>query len=413
MGETGPPPPETSGDVAGPPPVLDIHGPTGSAVLATHGTLLGISLILIITRIVLRVRVQRSALLISDALLVLAWCAGAATASFDVYYKTIGVLEPHISYTFVGWDETNPEVIEYALKVTWFGVFPFFFALYLCKASLLAVYLQLFPKHLKLQRRILYCVMGYVSVAFCASILTQIFICLPIRGNWTVITEPEIACPMSAPATVFRVAWSLHIIGNICMFCLPFTLIFKLQLRRKTKIAVYGVLMLGLVDMAFSFTRFIEIELSAAAGDASLTLISLWSSLEINIAEIIICLPTLRPLLRRNIKSSTKDYHYGSSNSRSFGTSSHLNAIRREQGFEVISEPSDGKGGITAAGQTGPTYVVGGAGTKSHNKSGSLGRWDRDDKTVLGAGGSDSDIELVSSPGSGGLADHPHRRSKF
>ncbi|KAM7205413.1 hypothetical protein V8F20_003182 [Naviculisporaceae sp. PSN 640] len=412
MSDSGPPPEGSEG--APPPPVLDINGPSGDAVLATHGTLLGISLLLIIIRVVLRLRIQRSRLLISDGLLVLAWCAGFATASFDVYFKSVGVLRPHISYLLVGWEETDPAVIEYVLKVTWMSVIPFFCALYLCKASLLAVYLQLFPKHMKVQRKILYGVIGYVCCAFVASMCTHLFMCLPIRGNWSVITEPEIACPSYVPATVFRVAWSLHIIGNFSIFLLPFTLIVKLQLRRKTKIAIYAVLMLGLVDMAFSFTRFIQIEMSAAKGDASFTLISLWSCLEVNVAEIIICIPTLRPLLRRNMKSSTKDYHYGSS-SRSFGTNSQnlpsrLNAIRREQGFEVISEPNrDPNNG------TGPTYAVGGVNGK-HNKKASLsmGRWDRDNKTVLGGGGSDSDIELVSSPGSGGgLADHPNRKSQF
>lgn len=57
------------------------------------------------------------------------------------------------------------------------------------------------------------------------------------------------------------------------VFILPFTLLTKLQLRCKTKIAVYAVLMLGLIDLTFSFTRFAQIEMSAAQGDASVTLI--------------------------------------------------------------------------------------------------------------------------------------------
>lgn len=164
---------------------------------------------------ILRLRIQRSRLLISDALLVLAWFAGFATAAFDVYYKSVGILEPHVSYLLVGWDETDPAAIEYALQVIWFNVIPFFFALYLCKASMLSVYLQLFPQHLRLQRKALYGIIGYVCCAFLASMGTHLFICMPIRGNWTVITEPEIACPSEAPATVFRVAWCLHIAGNI------------------------------------------------------------------------------------------------------------------------------------------------------------------------------------------------------
>ena len=137
---------------------------------------------------------------------------------------------------------------------------------------------------------------------------------------------------------------------------MPFSLIYKLQLRTKMMISVYAVLGLGLIDIAFSLTRFIEIELSVKNSASSLTLISLWSSLDVNIGVIVACLPALRPLLRQNMKSSTAGYNSNYGTGTGSQTPARLATIRREQGFEVISEPNDGKPGSRV--RNGPTHVV-------------------------------------------------------
>lgn len=71
-------------------------------------------------------------------------------------------------------------------QLVWMSVIPFFAAFYLCKASLLAIYLQLFPTHLKMQRVALWITIGYCTLAFTASMSTHLFLCLPIEGNWYV-----------------------------------------------------------------------------------------------------------------------------------------------------------------------------------------------------------------------------------
>ena len=40
---------------------------------------------------------------------------------------------------------------------------------------------------------------------------------------------------------------------------IPFSLLYKLQLRPKMKIGVYSVLMLGCLDIAFTITRYITV----------------------------------------------------------------------------------------------------------------------------------------------------------
>ena len=68
--------------------------------------------------------------------------------------------------------------------MVWMSVIPYFLAFYLTKAAVLAVYLQLFPVHMKTHRMVLYAVMAYVAGAFVSSMGLHLFICLPIKTNW-------------------------------------------------------------------------------------------------------------------------------------------------------------------------------------------------------------------------------------
>ena len=93
------------------------NGPTGGAVLATHFVVLGIAALLILVRVVLRLRVQRGSLLVSDGLLFLAWGAAIATAAFDVVLYHHGLLMPYVTYGLKGWRPTSMQHLEYVLEV--------------------------------------------------------------------------------------------------------------------------------------------------------------------------------------------------------------------------------------------------------------------------------------------------------
>ena len=64
-----------------------------------------------------------------------------------------------------------------------------------------------------------------------------------------------------------------HSLTSKLVFAFPFSLIYKLQLKPKMKIGVYAVLMLGLIDIAFSVTRFASVELGVQDDFISLTLV--------------------------------------------------------------------------------------------------------------------------------------------
>lgn len=88
--------------------------------------LLCVSAILIAARLWLRLKIQHQALLLSDALLLIAWCSSFTHAVFVIIFAVKGALHPDIDYTLINWKVDVAEV-EFITRVrfrTSFGVPP-------------------------------------------------------------------------------------------------------------------------------------------------------------------------------------------------------------------------------------------------------------------------------------------------
>jgi hypothetical protein len=62
--------------------------------------------------------------------------------------------------------------------------FPFYTTFYLCKAALLAVYLQVFPEFMVKRRIFLWATIVFVVIAYIITITLIFTICLPLERNW-------------------------------------------------------------------------------------------------------------------------------------------------------------------------------------------------------------------------------------
>ncbi|KAF5985870.1 integral membrane protein [Fusarium coicis] len=327
-----------------------VSAPSGAAVLAVNFILITLAAAIIGARIYLRLAIQKQKLAAADWLRVAAWISAFVSAAFDIIYMKEDVLRPEINYTLANWD-VPPEKLSRVLRVSitivnrnnmklmalqymWASVIPFFVTFYLCKASLLVVYLQLFPPFMTKRRIVLWSVVGYCACALIVSLCLQLFLCFPIRRNWSIL-GPEPFCDDFALVTTFQVAWTLHFVGSLLLFALPWLVLYKLNMRKRVKIGVYCVFLLGIIDIAFSLTRFLTIQLTVIGDFRSITTIELWSGLDVYIGLIIACLPALRPYLRR--KGSKYDYNYNTSGR---PNNSSGPPVRRaaQSGFEEIDE---------------------------------------------------------------------------
>ncbi|KAK1976362.1 hypothetical protein LZ30DRAFT_310189 [Colletotrichum cereale] len=279
---------------------MTFAGPPGAAIIVTEFTLVGVAAVLIAARIYLRIGLQGLHLIASDMLVCAAWVTCLASAFFDIVFNKLNVLRPDVAFTLDGYNGT-PEKIELVWKYQFASQFPFFTAFYLCKAALLTLYARFFPSFMKTRRKVLVGTMVYCGCAYTATILATFFICRPLKGNW--VTDPAVACPPVVFAWLFQIAWALNFTADIAIFCLPFLVLYRLQLKPGVKIGVYCTFLLGFINLGVTLARLLGIQLSPSQGGLrSFTTIELWSALDLHIGLVIICLPPLRPYLSYNWK---------------------------------------------------------------------------------------------------------------
>ncbi|KAF7555856.1 hypothetical protein G7046_g6458 [Stylonectria norvegica] len=278
--------------------VVIMSSPGAGPVIASQWVLITIAAVVIIARLNLRVRIQRRTLLRSDFLMCAAWFCALFCAGFNVALAELGALNKPVKATLQGYEGT-PEHLILVLKMFFASSIPFYTTFYLCRAALLDVYLQAFPKFLHKRRMFLWAVVVFTACAYTASILMIFLICLPVRRNWSIM--PQDACPVNTVRAIFRVTWGLLFIGDVLVFMVPWMIIPGLQMRRSLKMGIYATFGLGIINIAVSITRFVEVEKGARAQyDVSLSLVEFFSSLDVNLGLVIACLPSLRPYFNSN-----------------------------------------------------------------------------------------------------------------
>ncbi|KAH7136925.1 hypothetical protein B0J13DRAFT_82584 [Dactylonectria estremocensis] len=337
-------------------------------VVATACALITIAGAAIVARLWLRLKIQKRRLLVSDILMGLAFVCAIITMAITVKMAQVGALDVGVKQNLVGFDGTDDE-IAFALKIFWVLSFPFFSTLYFCKAALLAVYLQVFPVSMRKRRIFLWTTVGFAAVSYVVSIMLVLCICMPIQSNWSV----DKPCPVMRPALIFRVAWALHFAGDILVFALPWLIVPGLQMKRWMKTGVYCTFLLGLINITFCLLRFITIETSAVNEGVSMSLISLWNTLDCNIGLVIACLPSLRPYLRGRQGSDYEAY------------TKSATARPSEAGFNVINEPYRAQGVRTATADSDEVRIHG---HPSYSNGFDNDPWD-------GKKSNASDVELV------------------
>ncbi|UQC86505.1 uncharacterized protein CLUP02_12006 [Colletotrichum lupini] len=277
---------------------MDVNGPSAGAVIVRHDaprnftthlgtefTLIGIAAILIGARIYLRLVIQNLPLITSDILVCVAWLFTVASASYDVV-KILGSGEMQGRLVIAS------QFNNHSMQLQWSGQFPFFTAFYLCKATLLSLYARFFPIFMETRRKILWGTMVYCGCAYG----TNMLILLLISKFSSRSQDPAVACSPIVFAQVFQIAWALNFAADLMIFCLPFLVLYRLQLQKSVKISVYCTFFLGAINLAVSLARFLGIQVSVTSF-RSFTLIELWSAIDLQVGLIIACLPPLRPYL--------------------------------------------------------------------------------------------------------------------
>jgi hypothetical protein len=145
----------------------------------------------------------------------------------------------------------------------------------------------------------------FIIMALAACYLVWVFIsntisCLPVHAFWDLsIPESERWCMPMKPK--YLADTTVNAALDIAIFCLPLPLLRTLTLPWKQKMWLGVVFTLGLIVCIASLLRFQFLDFEVLMRDptwAAVT-ISAWANVEINLAIIIACIPTLRPLIAK------------------------------------------------------------------------------------------------------------------
>ncbi|KAH8591910.1 hypothetical protein B0O99DRAFT_718424 [Bisporella sp. PMI_857] len=174
------------------------------------------------------------------------------------------------------------------------------------KVSILLLYLRLSPYR---PFRIAVWVVMIATIVY--SILGSfefLFNCQPIAKNWDVTLDGKCI----DVTKILMTHGSLTIVTDIAMLILPITLVRKLKLPLKQKVALAGLFMTGTLVCIVSGIRLKTIADLIRSPDFTWVGAdnSVWTIMEMCIGVICACLPTFKPFLRRHFpKLIGSSYH--------------------------------------------------------------------------------------------------------
>lgn len=169
-------------------------------------------------------------------------------------------------------------------------------ALTCTKISILLLYNTIFPTAPSPGFRLA----AYLTSALCfawglSTLLVGIFSCTPISDYWDILNP--------APNCINQHHWYTGTsVGNIltdaAILALPVLSVCHLQLSWKQKVSVSALFLLGAVVLVASIVRLVFL-VTMAQPDITWSYygVAIWSVVEVNLAVISSCLPTLRPLV--------------------------------------------------------------------------------------------------------------------
>ncbi|RMZ72795.1 integral membrane [Pyrenophora seminiperda CCB06] len=217
-----------------------------------------------------------------------------------------------------------------------------FYNISLCatKVSILLQYRRIFT--VPEMRIPLALLMAFIVTWGLISLLLTTFTCVPVYAYWDVLAKPTARCIKNN--SLWYMNASFNIVTDICVAFLPVRVIWNLQLARRQKVALIGVLTIGWFVCIVSILRLIVLrEVFNHAEDNSYysAPAAYWSGIEVNLAIVCASLPSLKQLIVKLIpgfssRHSGRGYGTGASGRvPTIGTRRGRSTARQTGDFEL------------------------------------------------------------------------------
>ncbi|KIW01400.1 uncharacterized protein PV09_07166 [Verruconis gallopava] len=218
------------------------------------------------------------------------------------------VLGSHLYYwNRHSWDipldsvEVSGKVL-FAIKILWY------FTSNCVRASILSLYYRL-VNHLGLDkyRWVLHANSAFLLGLFLAQEATSVFGCWPVKALWAFPPIPEAKCSnLGATAMIVGI---LNSFSEAVLAVLPLPVIFSLNMSRRQRQAVAGILCGGFLVVAVGCVRLYYLWLMVTSGDPTWWSQPHWicSEFEMDVAIICACTPAILSLVKHNRASRASE----------------------------------------------------------------------------------------------------------
>ncbi|KAF1837148.1 hypothetical protein BDW02DRAFT_181833 [Decorospora gaudefroyi] len=285
----------------------------GPKIVATTWTLVVLSTIFVIWRVVYGI-IQKRSFMVCDYLLIIATCLNIAATSTNtvVVYAALGrhIMDPSVA----------PGIMTYSYYL-WITQILNIMAVAILKYSICAWLLVL--NFSKLYQVIIWLSIAMVTaVGLLAPVLT-LFGCTPLEKNWNFGFRGEFHCWARGTLPLSYTQGISNIITDLVYMAAPLIYLRRVQLAKRTQWGIRAVFLLSIPATICSIFKTIELRTIIKTQDPSWdgTNLAIWSGAELSTGILIASLPPLRKafdnLFRKVLPSSftnsgkTPQYGYG------------------------------------------------------------------------------------------------------
>ncbi|KAL4812542.1 hypothetical protein BDW67DRAFT_169910 [Aspergillus spinulosporus] len=275
------------------------------------------------------------------------WCCLSAWL-LGLAYSAIALAMGHYGGG-IHWDDVPRDHRTQFQKLTYVTMVMYGPTAFLTKMTLLWIMTRVFSPFRK-SVIFIYVFLVLMLLYYIPAVIIKIRICMPISKFWN--DEQPGSC-LDKNAIIMADA-VVSVVSDLIVLIMPLPLTMRLQMSKKKKLRVIGILGAGGLACASSVVRLVLIQLTGKSKDATIAFmrVNMFGNAEISIGVVCACLPALSALI------SQKYHEYSSNKYNSHESEYHLSQMRntkgsRAQGSRRLSVASD-EGVLIANAQTKP-----------------------------------------------------------
>ncbi|RDL30696.1 uncharacterized protein BP5553_10041 [Venustampulla echinocandica] len=262
------------------------------------------------------------------------WILAAMALSFSGWMVTI----PSVTYgagrhTFYILQAVGPEKMKTGLKLNFAAQIIYVFAIAAIKVSI-GLFLLRFTSS-KAYKILIYSILGFLAfytIAGTASLMAQ---CTPFDAHFDFTIPGAVCYPVKVSQALAYTNAACGIFTDVVFALLPIPLLWKLQINRRVKTSIVGILSLGIFAATASVVKTYYVTSYGKFGDFlwDSTYLTIWMTTECNVGILAASIPAMKPLFKVVLGSTYGTGYLGGPNSRyNKGYAQHASTGRNTEG---------------------------------------------------------------------------------